>query len=304
MSVKQDVDARAEIARTNVLVAQIRVRNFALIERVTYPPDRISIGPRNPHTNARRFSFVARHVRWSGNLDKVEAQLRSGGENGVVQSGLAGKNPRSGGKLRAALLEVSFSDLNFEVSQAITGGEKRLLSGIFQQISGTRAGDASGWTRRSCQPRQRSVENRRVRSRYCLKMVMSGKLPRDVIVGRFSVFRIVLRGEQIDSVVAVRLIEANHVGSSRKVAFLQLNGTLRAVNFDLLAHEACYELGHTGWVTLIFGNQKRVGWLGQSLLPGIPSLSVEIAHHFFWIVGGFVQRCERGSFLVVEIVAS
>jgi hypothetical protein len=93
MSVKQDVDARAEIARANVLVAQIRVGNFALIQRVTYPPDRISISPRNPNTNARRFSFVTRHIRWSGNLDKVEAQFRSGGENGLVQSGLTGKNP-------------------------------------------------------------------------------------------------------------------------------------------------------------------------------------------------------------------
>src|SRR5438046_10450356 len=107
----------------------------------------------------------------------------------------------------------------------IAGGEKRFLSSIFQQISGTRTDDASSWTRRTGQPQQRNVANGRVSSRYCLQMVMSGKFPRDIIIGRFSVLRVVLRGKQIDSVVAVGLIEANHVGSSWKVAFLKLNGT-------------------------------------------------------------------------------
>src|ERR1700730_12311167 len=304
MSVKQDVDARAQIAHANVLVAQIRVRNFALIEGITYPPDRISISPRNPNPDARRFSLVTRYIRWSGNLDKVEAQFRSGGENGLVQSGLTGKNPRSGGKLRVAFLKVPFSNLNFEISQMIAGGEKRLLSSIFQQISGARTDHASSRTRRTGQPRQCYVANGRVSRRYRLQMVMSGKFPRDIIIGRFSVLRVVLRGEQIDSVVAVGLIEANHVGSSRKVAFLELNGTPRPVNFDLLAQELSDHLCHPGRVSLIFRNQERPGRLGQSFLPGIPCLSVEIAHHFFGTAGGFVQRGEGAGLLVIEIVAS
>ena len=52
--------------------------------------------------------------------------------------------------------------------------------------------------------------------RDCLQMVVGGQFPGDVVVRRLSIFRIVLRREQIDRVVAIGLIEANDVGSRRE----------------------------------------------------------------------------------------
>ena len=121
---EQHVEAGVQISGAYIFVPHVCIRNFALIERVADPSDRVGIGPRHPHGKARRFRRVVRHIRCSGNLGEVEAEFRGGRQNGVAQSGLGGKNPRPGRKLRTAFLEFTFGDLNVEVSQTITGGEK------------------------------------------------------------------------------------------------------------------------------------------------------------------------------------
>src|SRR6202041_1119574 len=143
VSVEQDVDLTAEIAGANVLVAQIRVRNFALVERITNPSDRISIRPRHPHAEARHRRLVRRHIGEGRDLGKVESQFRGGRHDRVVQSSLTGKNPRPYGKLGASCIEFPLRNLEIETCQAIAGGKKRFLSSVLQQINSPDAGDAS-----------------------------------------------------------------------------------------------------------------------------------------------------------------
>src|SRR5439155_23309600 len=152
-------------------------------------------------------------------------------------------------------------------------------------------------------PRQSNVTDGHIRGGYCLEMVVGRKLPRDVVVRRRSILRVVLRCEQINRVVSVWLIEANHVRSRRKPSFLDLNCVLRPANFDVLPNEPCHHLFHSGRISLISRNQKRIGRLSETFLPGIPRLLVEIAQPFFGMLGCIVERCKGASLLVVEIVA-
>ncbi len=131
-------------------------------------------------------------------------------------------------------------------------------------------------------------------------MVVRRKLPGHVIVRRFSIFRIMLRRQQIHCVVAIRLIETHDVGSSRKASFLDLNRRLRACDFDVLSHQSPYHGRHTSWIALILWNQKRIRWLRQTFLPRVPGLLVEVVQHFFGFASRLVQRCKRAGFLIIQ----
>src|SRR5579872_970815 len=135
-------------------------------------------------------------------------------------------------------------------------------------------------------------------------MIVRRKFPRDVIVGRFSIFRIMLRRKQIYCVIAVRLVEANHIRPGGKGTFANYDWLLGSTHFDLLAHEPCHHLCYAIWVTLIFRNHKRVRWLREALLPGIPPFFIEVAKQFFGMSGCVVESSQSAGFLIVEIVAS
>ncbi len=62
MAVEQNVNLRTKISGADVFVAQIGVWNFALVERVANPSDRVGVGPRNPYADARGGRFVMRNV--------------------------------------------------------------------------------------------------------------------------------------------------------------------------------------------------------------------------------------------------
>ena len=51
-----------QVTRADILIAHVTVGDMALIERVTYPPDRIGIRPGDPHAQSWRFRVVPRHV--------------------------------------------------------------------------------------------------------------------------------------------------------------------------------------------------------------------------------------------------
>ena len=69
VAVKQHVHAIAQPSGADIFIAKIGVRNLALIERIAQPADRIGIGPRHPHADARRLWLRAaahrgRQRRW------------------------------------------------------------------------------------------------------------------------------------------------------------------------------------------------------------------------------------------------
>ena len=112
-------------------------------------------------------------------------------------------------------------------------------------------------------------------------MVVRGKLPRHVVVRRFSILRIMLRREQVDRIVSVGLIEPHHIRSSRKASFLKLDGPLRPRNLNVLSHQPPDHRGYPRGISLIRWNQKCIRRLCQSFMPGVPRFLIEIVQHLF-----------------------
>ena len=93
MSVEEHIDFRAQVSGANIFIAQVRVRDFPLVETIANPTDGVGIGPWDPYADAGSFGDVMLHVGSAGDADEVESQFRRDGLNRILQSGLAGKNP-------------------------------------------------------------------------------------------------------------------------------------------------------------------------------------------------------------------
>jgi len=137
-----------------------------------------------------------------------------------------------------------------------------------------------------------------------LQMIVRGERPGDVVVGLEGVDWVVLWREEIDSVVAIGLIEADDIGAGGKVAFLQVERIFGAADFDVLAHQASDELRDAGGIALIIGNEEGGGRFIEPFAIGVEIFFVEVVEELAGIGGGVIESGEGGRFVVVEIVAS
>src|SRR5215469_13568975 len=113
-----------------------------------------------------------------------------------------------------------------------------------------------------------------------------------------------LRREQIDAIVSIWLIEPDDISPRRIISIFELNRTLRARDFDVLAHQPRDHSRDSRWIPLILRNEEGVRCLRQALLPRIPRFLVEVAQHVSRVSGSIVECDESAGFLIVEIVAS
>ncbi len=125
---------------------------------------------------------------------------------------------------------------------------------------------------------------------------MSGEFPRDVVVRLATLFGIFLWSEEINSVIAIGLIETDDIGSGGIGAVLELNGRLRAADFDVLAHEAGDELRDACGVALVGRNEESVGGFLETLAIGVKAFGIEILEENLGIGGGVVESGERAAF--------
>ena len=96
MAIKNDVVLLVQLARPDVFVPHIDIRNMPLVQRVAQPADGVGIRPGHPHSQTRYGSGMTRHVRRRSHGHEVESELRSGVVNGLRETCLGGQNPRPG----------------------------------------------------------------------------------------------------------------------------------------------------------------------------------------------------------------
>ena len=70
VAIKQYIKFVLQLRRANVFIANIGVRNLALVEGITDPADGVGVCPGNPHAEARSFCGVARNVGRGGGAMK------------------------------------------------------------------------------------------------------------------------------------------------------------------------------------------------------------------------------------------
>ena len=71
VTVEEDVDLIAPSARADVFIAQVGVRDFALVENVANPADGVGVGPGDPEADAGSLGGVARDVGCQATLTKL-----------------------------------------------------------------------------------------------------------------------------------------------------------------------------------------------------------------------------------------
>ena len=110
-----------------------------------------------------------------------------------------------------------------------------------------------------------------------IQVIMSGKLPRNVVVRFAVVLRIVLCGKQIHRVVSIGLVQANNIGSDRIIPIGQVQRRRRLVDLDFLAQKPRDQCRHAARITLRAWNQVSIRSLIQTLAPRMQALLVEVA---------------------------
>ena len=124
MSVKQYVHCVAQCTGANVFIAKIGIRNFALIERVADPADRIGIGPGNPESDSGSAGLVSWNI-WCGcNASEVQAEVGGRCADRIRQSILSGQNPRARREVGTCCAELVLGDFDLEFRQPIARREQ------------------------------------------------------------------------------------------------------------------------------------------------------------------------------------
>ena len=154
MSIKQHIDARAQISRPDVLIAQVCVRDFSLVKRISNPSNRICIRPRHPDTNTRRRTLVVWHIRRRGYRHEIETKFVDNRLDRLPYSILCGNDPRSRRKPCASCFKFVFGNFDFEIREPVACGQKRFLSRILQEKYGSSAREVTSNARRLRQIRQ------------------------------------------------------------------------------------------------------------------------------------------------------
>ena len=133
---------------------------------------------------------------------------------------------------------------------------------------------------------------------------MHRQRPRHVVVRRVGgIHRELLRLEEIDGVVAVRLGEIDHERAGGEAAAADGERAGRPRDLDALAEQHVHHLGHAARVALIGRDRERVGSAVDALLPGVPSLAIEVAEELVGVLRGEIENGERGRLLIVGVVA-
>ena len=120
------------------------------------------------------------------------------------------------------------------------------------------------------------------------EMKVGGQFPGHVVVRFAAAFGKILRSEQIDSVVAIRLIETNDVGPRGIISFFEVIGILRAADFDVLRDEPCRPFAPREWDRPDPAGMIKRRAPGRALCARSPSL-------FYRNCGAFLWRCARRS---------
>ena len=145
--------------------------------------------------------------------------------------------------------------------------------------------------------------HRGIGSRNRLQVIMSGKLPGNIIIWLAAIFRVVLWREQVHRIVAIGLVEPDDVSASGIRAIFQGKGRLRAAHLNVLAHEPADKLGNARGIALIRGNQEGVRRFLETLAIGVKTLVVEISQQRVGIRSGIVERSKGSRFVVIDVVA-
>jgi hypothetical protein len=112
-----------------------------------------------------------------------------------------------------------------------------------------------------------------------------------------------LRGQQIDGVVAVRLVEPHHVRARRKHAFPEAEGRGRAPYLDALCKEPRDELRHACRIALPVGNQEAEGRVLESAGVGVQALEVVVVQQLRRLLRHVIESREQRRLVVVDVVA-
>ena len=216
-AVDDHVDFPLQTAAAHVLVAQIGVGDLLPVEGVADPPHQVGVGPRNPDTEARQRGGVTGHVGRFRRGVEIERQLAAHRSERRAQAILARQDPRAGRVVDRAAPEGLLGDPDLEARQARPRRQERLLPRVAQQED----------TAVARHPARRShLGAHRLRRRRVHPLVVDargghaepdGERPRHVVVG--DILRLggeALRLEQVDRVVAVRLVELHDVGAARE----------------------------------------------------------------------------------------
>ena len=128
--------------------------------------------------------------------------------------------------------------------------------------------------------------------------------PGDVVVGLVDgVGREHLRGQEIDGVVPVGLVEAHDVRPGGELPFRDLERRGRPSDLDALGDEQPDHLGDALAVALVLGDGEGERLALDALLPGIVALAVEVAEHLLGVLGRVVEGGQAAALHVIGVVA-
>ena len=123
VAVEQDIDFILQRAGANVFVAQIGVRDFALVERIADPADGIGVGPGNPHADARNSCGVTRNVGSGRGAGEIEAEFRGGDCRAGSKPSCEVMIQEPAGKLVSPASKFMLGDFHVELRKPVARGE-------------------------------------------------------------------------------------------------------------------------------------------------------------------------------------
>ena len=303
VAIEDHIDPVTQVAGAHVLVTQVGIRHVALVESIAHPADRVGIGPRDPDTEAGGRRRMSGHLGCRGGAREIEPELLHHRPGRVAQPLLRRQDPRAGGKPGAVQPEGALGDLDPEGRETVARREETLLSRIGKEQHRTVAVHAPLRPGRPGQRRERGGAHGGIGGRHHLEVVVRRQGPGDVIVRLAAVLREALRCQQIDRVVAIRLVETHDVGPRRKPALSQDERGGRAPDLDLLVEQAPDHLRHPRAVALIVGDDEPERWLIAPLAPRVPPLLVEVAQHLWGVPRHLVERRQQTCLGVIQVVA-
>src|SRR5271165_4761650 len=157
MSVEQHVDLVAQLTRANILVAQINVRDLALIQGIPHPSARIGISPGYPKPEPRHRRGMMRNVGQLIAAREFETELRSDLAQHSLDAGLRRYEPTSRRIRDLVLCEPLLRNLDIETREPVARLEQAFLSAVLQQVDRTRAVEMAARKRRLREQGQRGV---------------------------------------------------------------------------------------------------------------------------------------------------
>ncbi|OGD18143.1 MAG: hypothetical protein A2Y69_14985 [Candidatus Aminicenantes bacterium RBG_13_59_9] len=234
---------------------------------------------------------------------EVESEFRGKPLESGGQAFLRRHDPGPRRVFRFAHLERLLGDLNPESGQLRPRGEQGLLPAVFEKKDRPRLQYPSVCLHLPFQRFQGSFQDLFIFDLYRRQSKMDRERPGDIIIGLgLGVFGKFLRGQQVNRIVSIGLVQTDDVTARGEVPFLDRNRLRRPPDLDPLPEEQVDHLGDTTAVALVRRDDESPRLPFDPFLPRRVTLAIKITEQVLAVKRRIVEGGQAAGLHIVDVV--